>query len=131
MPKLLHAMVRVAELDRSIRFYHSAFDLKESHRLDFADFTLVYLRNEATGVELELTLNKGNQEPYTHGTGYGHIAFGVEDLESFHAKIDALGYAPGPIKALQYDGQDAARFFFMTDPDGYKIEVLARQGHYM
>ena len=69
MAKVIHSMIRVLDLDKSMRFYADALDLHESHRLDFPDFALVYLRNAENDFELELTLNKGQVEPYTHGSG--------------------------------------------------------------
>jgi lactoylglutathione lyase len=131
MAKYLHVMIRVADLDRSISFYRDAFGMSESHRLDFPSFTLVYLRDPESGAEIELTLNKGTDTPYTHGTGYGHVAFAVEDLEAFRGRLVSLGLQPGDIKSLSTGENAAARFFFITDPDGYKIEVLAREGHYV
>lgn len=132
MAKLIHTMVRVLDLERSIEFYKTAFDLEPKHRLDFPSFVLVYLGNDEIGCELELTLNKDNTEPYTHGSGYGHVAFSVENLEQEHKKITDAGYQPTDIKQLNSaDGTKLARFFFVTDPDGYKIEVLERYGHYI
>jgi lactoylglutathione lyase len=131
MPKYLHLMIRVADLDRSIAFYRDAFEMAETHRMDFPSFTLVYLRDAESGAEIELTLNKGTETPYTHGSGYGHVAFAVDDLEGFRDKLVSLGLAPGDLKALATGDGHSARFFFITDPDGYKIEVLAREGHYV
>jgi lactoylglutathione lyase len=133
MPKFLHLMIRVADLDRSIAFYQGAFGMRESHRLDFDDFTLVYLRDSSSEAEIELTLNKGTATPYTHGTGYGHAAFAVDGIETFRDRLRAEGLKPGELKSLAspVDGSVAARFFFLTDPDGYKIEVLSREGHYV
>ncbi|MDP9157479.1 MAG: VOC family protein [Pseudomonadota bacterium] len=131
MTKYLHLMIRVEALDRSIAFYQDAFGMRESHRLDFDTFTLVYLRDAESGAEIELTLNKGTTTPYTHGTGYGHVAFAVDDIEAFRDRLSSQGMQPGDLKSLTHDGAIAARFFFITDPDGYKIEVLAREGHYV
>jgi lactoylglutathione lyase len=130
MPKLIHSMIRVVDLERSVAFYREAFGLQESHRLEFPGFTLLYLRDAESGFEIELTLNRGQTEPYTHGSGYGHMAFCVDDLEAHRARLRQLGYAPGDIKQLTAP-TGAARFFFATDPDGYKIEVLERAGHYV
>lgn len=129
MPKFLHTMIRVGNLDASLHFYAQAFDLKPSHRLDFDDFSLVYLRDQESGAEIELTWNKG-QDSYSHGSGYGHVAFAVDDLDDQHARLLALGLSPAPIKEFTRDGEMLARFFFIQDPDGYKIEVLQRAGHY-
>ncbi|MGV7242945.1 VOC family protein [Caballeronia sp. M23-90] len=131
MTKYLHLMIRVEALDRSIAFYQDAFGMRESHRLDFDTFTLVYLRDPDSGAEIELTLNKGTTTPYTHGTGYGHVAFAVDDIEAFRDRLSNQGMQPGDLKSLTHDGAIAARFFFITDPDGFKIEVLSREGHYV
>jgi lactoylglutathione lyase len=124
-------MIRVAALDRSIAFYQDAFGMHESHRLDFDTFTLVYLRDPESGAEIELTLNKDASTPYTHGTGYGHVAFAVDNIEAFRDGLLSQGMQPGELKSLSHDGAIAARFFFITDPDGYKIEVLSKEGHYV
>jgi lactoylglutathione lyase len=130
MAKIIHAMIRVLELERSLKFYRDAFGLEVSQKLDFQDFALVYLRNPENDFEIELTLNKGRTEPYTHGTGYGHIAVCVDNLDAEHARIKARGIAANDIKEFKEGDRLIARFFFMQDPDGYKIEVLQRHGHY-
>jgi lactoylglutathione lyase len=131
MAKVIHVMIRVMELERSLRFYEQAFGLKTSHRLDFPDFSLVYLRNAQNDFEVELTYNRGRTEDYTHGTGYGHVAVAVDDLDAEHARFVRQGLEPLPIKEFKRGEELLARFFFVTDPDGYKIEVLARHGHYV
>lgn len=130
MAKIIHSMIRVLDLEKAMRFYADVLDLREAHRLDFPDFTLVYLRNPENDFELELTLNKGREEPYTHGTGYGHIAVVVPDVTARHAELLAKGYEPAPVKEFKRGEELLARFFFIQDPDGYKIEVLERHGHY-
>lgn len=123
-------MIRVLDLDKSIDFYQKAFNLKVKHRMDFSDFTLVYMGNEENEFEIELTLNKGRTEPYSHGNGYGHVALSVDNLATEHKRIKDLGFQPQDIVDFSPDGNLVARFFFMKDPDGYEIEVLQRQGHY-
>jgi lactoylglutathione lyase len=130
MAKAIHMMVRVLDLERSIDFYDQAFGLKVADRFDFEGFALVYLRNAEADFEVELTLNKGRTEPYSHGEGYGHIAFCVEDLDIEHQRLTEAGIGPQPIKEFFRDGGLMARFFFIQDPDGYKIEVLQRHGRY-
>jgi len=130
MAKLIHTMIRVRDLDASLRFYDEVFQLKPSHRLDFPDFSLVYLRNAETDAEIELTWNKGREEPYTHGDGYGHVALVVPDVPARHAELVSAGYAPLPVKEFKDGDKLIARFFFIQDPDGYKIEVLEEHGHY-
>ena len=130
MPKIIHTMIRVLDPERSIKFYSEGFGFSISHRLDFDDFSLIYLRNPENDFEIELTHNFSRSEPYTHGDGYGHYAFVVDDLESIQNKLEILGYKPLPIKEFKKDGELLARFFFVQDPDGYKIEVLHTGGHY-
>jgi lactoylglutathione lyase len=128
--KAIHMMVRVLEERRSVAFYDQAFGLKIADRFDFDDFTLVYLRNAENDFEVELTLNKGRAQPYQHGDGYGHIAFAVDDLDAEHGRLQELGLQPAGIKEFHRDGSLMARFFFVQDPDGYRIEVLQRHGRY-
>ena len=130
MAKAIHMMIRVLDPEKSIDFYEKAFGLKVADRFDFDDFTLVYLRNPETDFEVELTVNKGRTEPYNHGDAYGHVAFAVEDLNREHGRFEKLGLAPNPIKEFHRDGALMARFFFVQDPDGYKIEMLQRHGRY-
>jgi lactoylglutathione lyase len=130
MAKAIHMMVRVLEEERSVDFYRTAFGLEIADRFDFEGFTLVYLRSPEADFEVELTINKGRSEPYGHGDGYGHIAFAVDDLEAEHRRLAAAGLKPADIKEFHRDGALMARFFFVQDPDGYKIEVLQRHGRY-
>ena len=130
MAKAIHMMVRVLDEARSVDFYGKAFGLEVADRFDFDDFTLVYLRSPDADFEVELTVNKERTEPYDHGDAYGHVAFAVDDLDAEHVRFDSLGLSPNPIKEFHRDGGLMARFFFVTDPDGYKIEVLQRHGRY-
>jgi lactoylglutathione lyase len=130
MAKAIHMMVRVRDEQRSRDFYDQAFGLKVADRFDFDDFTLVYLRNHENDFEVELTVNKGRSEPYRHGDGYGHVAFAVDDLDAEHRRFETLGLQPAEIKEFHRDDGLMARFFFVQDPDGYKIEVLQRHGRY-
>ena len=130
MAKVIHSMIRVLDLQRSLRFYAEVLDLHEAHRLDFTDFALVYLRNAENDMELELTLNKGQAEPYTHGSGYGHVGVVIADANATHATLTAQGYVCAPVKEFKRGDELLARFFFIQDPDGYKIEMLERHGHY-
>ena len=70
------------------------------------------------------------KEPYTHGSGYGHIAVCVENLEEEHNRLMELNLKPLAIKEFKRDDSLMAKFFFIQDPDGYKIEVLQRFGRY-
>lgn len=131
MAKAIHTMIRVFDEERSVDFYHTAFGLKVADRFDFETFTLVYLRNAENDFEIELTVNKGQTEPYTHGDGYGHVAFTVDDLDSERERARSNRLDPTDIVEFNRDGRLMARFFFLKDPDGYKIEVLQRHGRYL
>ena len=131
MAKAIHSMIRVLERDRSVDFYRKAFDLEVADVFDFETFTLIYLSNEETEFEVELTVNKGQETPYDLGNGYGHIAFTVDNIEAEHERLSSLGISPGDIKSLDHDGKKLATFFFLEDPDGYKIEILQRAGRYL
>jgi len=128
--KAIHSMIRVLDEARSVDFYATAFGLGVADRFDFDGFTLIYLRNAEADFELELTVNKGTAEAYDLGTGYGHIAFAVDDLDAEHARFVTAGLAPRDIVVFNRDGALMARFFFVQDPDGYKIEVLQKHGRY-
>lgn len=117
-------------MKRSVEFYSEAFGLAEYARHTFDDFTLVYMRDSHTSFELELTENHGREEPYDLGNGYGHLAVLSDDLEAGQKAVKKAGGEAGEIKTLEHEGKLLGRFFFATDPDGYKIEVLAKEGRF-
>jgi lactoylglutathione lyase len=130
MAKAIHSMIRVMDEAKSVAFYGKAMGLRVKDRYDFDGFTLVYLKNDENDFELELTINHGRTEAYSHGTGYGHLALSVSDVEAEHKRFEQLGLNPNPVKEFHRDGALMAKFFFVQDPDGYKIEVLQRHGRY-
>lgn len=130
MAKTVHMMIRVLDEARSVRFYEACFGLKVEDRKEWPDFTLIYLKNLETDFEVELTVNKGRTEPYNLGDGYGHLAFVSVELEADHKRITAAGYQPKDIKTMNFEGKPFGTFFFVEDPDGYKIEVLQRGGRF-
>ena len=130
MAKLAHSMIRVIDEDRSVDFYRRAFGLEIVNRIEFADFTLVYLAQELDGFELELTINKGRTEPYNLGDGYGHLAVVVDNLQAEYDRFNAEGLTVGKLVDFKNGNVPVARFFFATDPDGYKIEVIQKGGRF-
>src|SRR5260221_372678 len=84
--RLIHAMIRVLDEDRSKRFYRDAFGLDREERFAFDGFTLVYIKSASQDIELELTINHGRSEPYAQGEAYGHLAFVVDDLDAEHRR---------------------------------------------
>lgn len=130
MAKLAHSMIRVIEEDRSVDFYRRAFGLEIVNRIEFADFTLIYLAQELDGFELELTINHGRTEPYNLGDGYGHLAVVVDNLQAEYDRFITEGFTVGKIVDFKNGNVPVARFFFATDPDGYKIEVIQKGGRF-
>lgn len=115
--KFAHNNFNVLHLDRSLKFYQEALGFTESHRLETPDFTLVYLSDGgSTPHELELTWLKGRTEPYNLGENEFHLAVTADDFEAAHArhkKMDCICYE-----------NMAMGIYFISDPDGYWIEIL-------
>lgn len=123
-------MIRVLDEETSLNFYQTVFGLTIADELDFEDFKLIYMSNKEQTFELELTINKSQTTPYDLGNGYGHLAFVVEDLESEHQRLSSAGFSPKDIVHFNHEGKTLAKFFFIEDPDGYKIEVLEKLGRF-
>ncbi len=120
--KMIHVCLRVLDLAVSERFYSEAFGFIISRKKDFPDnFTLTYMIAEEFPFELELTYNYGQTKPYELGNGYSHVAVGVDDLEGSHRKHSEAGFEVTPLKGLP---GSPPQFYFITDPDGYKVEVV-------
>lgn len=130
MTKMVHSCIRVLDDARSIDWYKQAFGLDIVDQLDFETFRLTYLANAESTFELELTLNKERSEPYDLGDGYAHLAFVVEDVDAHHAALLAKDMKVGKLVDFAPAGDLVARFFFATDPDGYKIEVIQKGGRF-
>ena len=128
--KLIHSMIRVVDEEKSTNFYKQAFGLDVFERFDFEDFVLIYLKNNQSNFELELTVNKSQTEPYDLGNGYGHIAVIVDDVEAEHQRLTKLNLNPQNLVEFNSHPTLKAKFFFVTDPDGYKIEILQKMGRF-
>ncbi len=121
--KFLHTCIRVMDLEKSLKFYTEALGLKETRRKDFpeAEFTLVFLSDETQSFELELTYNYNPEKPYEIGNGFSHIAVSVEDLEASRERHIEMGYKVTKLMGLP---GNPPRYYFITDPDGYDIEII-------
>ena len=125
--RILHTMLRVGDLDRSVKFYTDVLGMKLLRKTDRPEqkYSLAFVgyEGEDRTAVLELTYNYG-VEKYDLGAGFGHIAIGVEDAYAACDRIRAAGgnitREPGPVK-----GGNTV-FAFVTDPDGYKIELIQR-----
>jgi lactoylglutathione lyase len=123
----LHTMLRVGDLERSVKFYTGLFGMRElrRHEVPAGKYTLVFLGygDEATHTVLELTYNWG-VEKYEPGTAFGHLAIGVPDIYGVAETLRAAGVKitrePGPVKF------GTTLIAFVEDPDGYKIELIQR-----
>ena len=126
--RLLHTMLRVGDLQKSIDFYTQAMGmqlLRKTHRPEQNyDLAFVGYGSNPDHAEIELTYNYGVSS-YELGTAFGHIAIGVPDVVATCAQIEHAGgkitRAPGPVKG------GATMIAFVQDPDGYKIELIERR----
>lgn len=121
--KLEHACIRIMDLEKSIKFYTEVLGLEEVRRKDFPEwkFTLVYLSDADRNFEIELTYNYDPEKPYELGNGFSHFALTVADLEGSHAAHKKNGYKITDLKGLP---GEKPMYYFITDPDGYMIEII-------
>ena len=121
--KMLHTCIRVMDLEKSLEFYKNALGLVETRRKDFPEhkFTLVYLSDVPGGYEVELTYNYNPEVPYDSGNGFSHIAIAHDNIESLREKHSEMGYEVTDLKGLP---GEKPHYYFVTDPDGYKVEVI-------
>jgi lactoylglutathione lyase len=127
--RLLHSMIRVLDLEKSIDFYTRLFGMKLLRRKDYptGKFTNVFVGygHEDSHTVVELTHNWGREEPYQQGTAFGHLAIAVPDVYRACERLAAEGVkitrAPGPMK------DSDLHIAFVEDPDGYKIELIQRR----
>ncbi len=121
--KMLHTCLRVMDLEKSVEFYTRALGLKETRRKDFPEhgFTLVFLADEEENHEIELTYNYNQEKPYTIGDGFSHMALAVDDLEASQRKHKEMGYEVTKLMGLP---GSPPRYYFLTDPDGYEVEII-------
>ena len=122
MSGLIHTCYRVLDPERSVAFYE---------KLGFSELRRMPIRDEATnifmglpddGARLELTHNHGVTEPYEIGTGYGHIAVSVDDLDATLERLAGMGIEPEKPPYTVREG--GSRLCFVRDPDGYRVELL-------
>jgi lactoylglutathione lyase len=123
--EFVHTCIRVKDLKASVDFYENALGLRVVKEKDFPEhgFTLVYLADEDENHEIELTYNYDREEPYVLGDGYSHIALVVDDLEASHKIHEEKGYKVTKLSGLP---GSPAKFYFISDPDGYRIEIIRK-----
>ena len=126
--RILHTMIRVRDLDRSLDFYCDKLGMSLLRKQDYPEgkFTLAFVGygDEADAAVIELTYNWGHDEPYDPGDGFGHVALGVPDIYGLCERLEKDGVKvprpPGPMK------HGSTVIAFLEDPDGYKIELIQR-----
>jgi lactoylglutathione lyase len=124
--ELIHTCYRILEIDRSVGFYEK-LGFEELRRLPIRDEAVnVFMGLPGDGARLELTWNKDREEPYEIGTGYGHIALTVADLDATLEGLAADGIEPERPPYTVSEG--GSRLCFVQDPDGYRIELIERRG---
>ncbi len=121
--QLLHTMIRVLDERRSLDFYRAlGFEETSRARVGGDTATVIFLALPGDGPRLELTLNDGRTEPYEVGTGYGHIALSIPDLDEELARLAAYGIQAE--KPPYQSRPGGSRICFVRDPDGYRIEMI-------
>jgi lactoylglutathione lyase len=120
--ELIHTCYRVTDLDRSVAFYEN-LGMEEVGRIPIRDEAInVFMGLPDDGPRLELTYNIGRDEPYEIGTGYGHIAITVSDMDATLERLAGLGIEPErPPYSVREGG---SRLCFVRDPDDYRVELL-------
>lgn len=126
--RLLHTMIRVRDLDKSLDFYTRILGMKLMRRADFEGgrFSLAFVGygDESSDAVIELTHNWDQEEPYELGTGFGHLALAADDVHATCAALEREGVKiPRPAGPLKGGTRIIA---FIEDPDGYRIELIQR-----
>lgn len=114
--KMVHENYNVSNLETSLKFYEEALGLKEVRRNAQEDFIIVYIANEQSDFELELTWLKEHPEKYNLGECEFHLAFKVDDYESAYKKHSEMG-------CVCFENEEMG-IYFIQDPDGYWLEII-------
>lgn len=130
--KFLHSMIRAYDVQKSIDVYTKLMGLKISYKADLEDCTLYYLKDETTGVEIELTANFEHPDnKYVNGEAFGHFAFEVDNFDDFTKKMNEFGhkylYEPFDIVLKGENNVKKMKIAFINDPDGNEIELIEKQ----
>lgn len=123
--KFLHSMIRVKNIEESLKFYTEAFNMTLTNKKRLEDCWLYFLRDEEDTCEIELTFNDDTpKNGYDIGNGFGHFAFSVNSLDEFTSKINKLGYKY-LYEPFDLNGK-GSKIAFIQDPDGYEIEIIEK-----
>ncbi|MFA7196171.1 MAG: VOC family protein [Anaerovoracaceae bacterium] len=116
--KMIHNNINVLDLEKSMAFYEEALGLREAKRkkADDGSFVIVFMENEQSEHQLELTWLRDRKEPYDLGDNEFHLAFRTDDYEGAYAKHKAMN-------CICYENPDMG-IYFIADPDGYWLEII-------
>ena len=114
--KMIHENYNVADLAKSMAFYEKALGLHEVKRINTDDFTIVFMGNDESSFELELTWLKDHPQPYDLGECEFHLAFLADDYEAAHKLHEEMG-------CICFENP-AMGIYFISDPDGYWLEII-------
>ena len=122
---ILHTMIRVKDIQKSLDFYTKLFDMEVDSKRRLEDCWLYFLKDKETGMQIELTYNDETpSEGYNIGNGFGHFAFSVKSMQKFTEKLKEYGceylYEP-----FDLNGK-GSMIAFIKDPDGYEIELIEK-----
>ena len=123
--KFLHSMIRVKDIDASLKFYTELLNMKLADKKKLEDCTLYFLSDEENTCQIELTYNDETpKNGYENGNGLGHLAFSCENLDKFSEKLNSLGYKY-LYEPFDLNGK-GSKIAFITDPDGNEIELIEK-----
>ena len=123
--KFLHTMIRVKDIEASLKFYTEVLDMTLDHKKRLDDCWLYFLNDKENTCQIELTYNDETPENgYEVGTGFGHFAFAVDSMDEFTKKIEKLGYEY-LYEPFDLNGKGTI-IAFVKDPDGYEIELIEK-----
>lgn len=123
--KFLHTMIRVKNIDESLKFYTELLEMKLDHKKRLDDCWLYFLNDKDNTCQIELTYNDETPDcGYEIGSGFGHFAFAIESLEDFTQKLNNLGYEY-LYEPFDLNGK-GTKIAFVKDPDGYEIELIEK-----
>ena len=123
--KFLHSMIRVKDINASLKFYTELLNMKLDKQKRLDDCELYFLNDESNSVQIELTYNDDTpSEGYTNGNAFGHFAFSCESLDKFSEKLQAMGYKY-LYEPFDLNGK-GTKIAFIQDPDGNEIELIEK-----
>jgi len=130
VPELIHCMMEVRDLAESTRFYEAALGFRVVDRHRYEGHSLVYLQSPESPIEIELIQPDAGPAGSVEAGRLWHLAFRVADLAAEHRRLAAAGFRVEPIAAYEANGRFMCDYFYLYDPDGHQIEILASYGRY-